>query len=65
MKSPPLGLGADDITWPNQVAPWDRKASSNPNLTPQTSNLSSFGVQIPPEIIAALLHAFGPLAMTL
>ena len=28
MKGPPLGLGGEDITWPDQVAPRGRKASS-------------------------------------
>ena len=34
MEGPPLGPGGEDITWPDQVAPWGRKASSKP----QTSN---------------------------
>ena len=38
MKRPPLGPGRQDITWPNQVAPLSRKASSTRNLKPQTSN---------------------------
>ena len=38
MKGPPLGPGGKDITWPDQVAPWSRKASSTRNLKPQTSN---------------------------
>ena len=37
MKRPPLGPGAGDITWPDQVAPWGRKASSTRNFKPQTS----------------------------
>ena len=39
MKGPPLGPGGEDITWPDQVAPRSRKASSTGNLKPQTSNL--------------------------
>ena len=38
MKGPPLGPGGEDITWPDQVAPWGRKASSTRNLKPQNSN---------------------------
>ena len=38
MKGPPLGPGGDDITWPNQVAPRGRKASSTRKIKPQTSN---------------------------
>ena len=39
MKCPPLGPGGEDITWPDQVAPRTRKASSTGNIKPQTSNL--------------------------
>ena len=39
MKRPPLGPGGEDITWPDQVAPRGRKASSNREIKPQTSNL--------------------------
>ena len=39
MKGPPLGLGAEDITWPEQVAPRGRTAPSTRNVKPQTSNL--------------------------
>ena len=35
MKGPPLGPGGEDITWPDQVAPRSRKASSTRNLKPQ------------------------------
>ena len=41
MEGPPLGPGGEDITWPDQVAPRGRKASSTHNIKPQTSNLSS------------------------
>ena len=34
MKSPPLGLGEEDITWPDQVAPAVER-----RLVPETSNL--------------------------
>ena len=39
MEGPPLGPGGEDITWPDQVAPRGRKASSTPKIKPQTSNL--------------------------
>ena len=39
MKGPPLGPGGEDITWPDQVAPRGRKASSTRKIKPQTSNL--------------------------
>ena len=39
MRDPPLGPGGEDITWPDQVAPRSRKASSTQNLKPPTSNL--------------------------
>ena len=35
---PQLGPGLEDITWPNQVAPRSRKASSTRKFKPQTSN---------------------------
>ena len=38
-KGPPLGPGGEDITWPDQVAPRGRKASSTRKIKPQTSNL--------------------------
>ena len=38
MKGPSLGPGGRDITWPDQVALWGRKASNTCNLKPQTSN---------------------------
>ena len=39
MQGPPLGPGGEDITWPDQVAPRGRKASSTRKIKPQTSNL--------------------------
>ena len=39
MKSPPLGPVGEDITWPDQVAPQGRKASTTRKIKPQTSNL--------------------------
>ena len=38
MEGPPLGPGGEDITWPDQVAPRGRKASSTLKIKPQTSN---------------------------
>ena len=38
MEGPPLGTGGEDITWPDQVAPRGRKASSTRKIKPQTSN---------------------------
>ena len=38
MEGPPLGPGGEDITWPDQVAPWGQKASSTRKIKPQTSN---------------------------
>ena len=43
MEGPPLGPGGEDITWPDQVAPRGRKASSTRKIKPQTSNLSAVG----------------------
>ena len=39
MEGPPLGPGGEDITWPDQVAPRGRKASSTHKTKHQTSNL--------------------------
>ena len=41
MEGPPLGPGGEDITWPDQVAPRGRKASSTRKIKPQTSNLET------------------------
>ena len=41
MEGPPLGPGGEDITWPDQVAPRGRKASSTRKIKPQDSNLSA------------------------
>ena len=38
MEGPPLGPGGENITWPDQVAPRGRKASSTRKIKPQTSN---------------------------
>ena len=40
MKEPPLGPGGKDITWPDQVAPRGRKASSTRKIKPETRNLN-------------------------
>ena len=39
MEGPPLGPGGEDITWPDQVAPRGRKASSTRKIKSQSSNL--------------------------
>ena len=39
MEGPPLGPGGEDITWPDQVAPRGRKASTTRKIKPQTLNL--------------------------
>ena len=39
MEGPPLGPGGEDITWPEEVAPGGRKASSTRKIKRQTSNL--------------------------
>ena len=46
MEGPPLGPGGEDITWPDQVAPRGRKASSTRKIKPQTSNLGDYGLDI-------------------
>ena len=47
MEGPPLGPGGEDITWPDQVAPRGRKASSTRKIKPQTSNrLSWLGFRV-------------------
>ena len=40
MKAAPLEPDGEDITWPDQVAPRCRKASSTRKIKPQTSSLS-------------------------
>ena len=42
MEGPPLEPGGEDITWPDQVAPRGRKASSTRKIKPQTSNLHTY-----------------------
>ena len=43
LGGPPLGPGGEDVTWPDQVAPRGRKASSTRKIKPQTSNLKRCG----------------------
>ena len=50
MEGPPLGPGGEDITWPDQVAPRGRKASSTRKIKPQTSN--HFHLVCSPEFFA-------------
>ena len=54
MEGPPLGPGGEDITWPDQVAPRGRKASSTRKIKPQTSNLLCLAV----FLAAALCFVF-------
>ena len=48
LEGPPLGPGVEDITWPDQVAPRGRKASSTRKIKPQTSNPSRKHEAAPP-----------------
>ena len=48
MEGPPLGPVGEDITWPDQVAPRGRKASSTRKIKPQTSNQSTAPVMAVP-----------------
>ena len=57
MEGPPLGPGGQDITWPDQVAPWGRKASSTRKIKPQTSNLVSH-LLCADHIISSFIHAW-------
>ena len=56
MEGPPLGPGGEDITWPDQVAPRGRKASSTRKIKPETSNLKPREVSHQPEkqVVAAV-----------
>ena len=60
MEGPPLGIGGEDITWPNQVAPRCRKVSSTRKINPQTSNLKwkvmPFGVANAPALFQELMN---------
>ena len=49
MEGPPLRPGAEDITWPDQVAPRGPKTSSTRKLKPQTSNLVACLQGPPPD----------------
>ena len=48
MKGPPLGPGGEDKTWPDQMVPQGRKASSTRKIKLQTSNpvYCKFGVPL-------------------
>ena len=61
MEGPPLGPGGEDITWPDQVAPRGRKASSTRKIKPQTSNLNAVGTSAGLN----LNHLLSPLHMRL
>ena len=49
MKGPRLGPGGKDITWPNQVASWGRKASSTRKHKPETTNRNLGGDLVQPR----------------
>ena len=51
MEVLPLGPCGEDITWPAQVAPRRRKASSTRKIKPQTSSLrtKAFSTTTAPE----------------
>ena len=58
MEGPPLGPGAEDITWPDQVAPRGRKASSTRKTKLQASKPSHggfFDQGIPEEVFGGLV----------
>ena len=57
MEGPPLGPGGEDISWPDQVAPRGRKASSTRKFKPQTSNL-----MVPKDHEFGRNHTFPPYA---
>ena len=42
MKGHPVGPGGEDITWPDQVAPRGRKASSTRKVKPQNLKTPCF-----------------------
>ena len=54
MEGPPLGPGGEDITWPDQVAPRGRKASSTRKIKPQTSSLKD--IESRSETIPTTIH---------
>ena len=71
MEGPSLGPGGEDITWPDQVAPRGRKASSTRKIKIQTSNLLYSPLQphktcwLKEEFRKrAVLHVAGALAFT-
>ena len=63
MEGPPLGPGGEDITWPDQVAPRGRKASSTRKIKPQTSN--HFLADIPLTCAGMLGRPYHPLLNSL
>ena len=56
MEGPPLGPGGEDITWPDQVVPRCRKASSTRKIKPQTSNLETACSRVCLESSEVLMH---------
>ena len=63
MKGSQLGPGGEDITWPDQVAPRGRKASSTRKIKPQTSNLLRGLLKLPrvPTYVPTVGATCGPM----
>ena len=57
MEGHPLGPGGEDITWPDQVAPRGRKASSTRKIKPQISNLITPALKMMPLRAALTIAA--------
>ena len=55
MKGLPLGPGGEDITWPDQVAPGSRMASSSRKIKLRTFNVT----YAPPRILPPALKRWG------
>ena len=64
MKGPPLGPCGEDITWPDQVAPWSQRTPSTRKIKPQTSNLAGPGTALSGPTFAAPRAACGSSAAT-
>ena len=58
MEGPLLGPGGEDITWPDQVAPRGRKASSTRKIKPQTSNLKQRHMSMEGNMCKTITHMF-------
>ena len=61
LGGPPIRPGGEDITWPDQVTPRARKASSTRKIKPQTSNLNGalhFMLSIYLKLTGTRVHFF-------